>query len=102
MNVRCTAQAPEEVDQAGVHYELSSEKASEAFFARLEQATHRVGNSARTFPLVRGRRRGREIRSLSLDKFPYVLVYEVLTNEVVIISLWHDKSRSEDWSLRET
>jgi hypothetical protein len=38
---------------------------------------------------------------LSLDKFPYALIYEILDDEVAILGLWHEKSRGEDWSRRE-
>ena len=61
----------------------------------------RLRASASTFPLIPGRRRGREIRFLSLDKYPYALIYEIVDDEVAILGLWHEKSRGEDWSCRE-
>lgn len=101
MKVRFNPRSLEEVDRVGLQYALASVQTSEAFLARLEQAADRLRTSAPTFPLIPGRRRGREIRFVSLDKFPYALIYEVLEDEVAILGLWHEKSRSEDWSRRK-
>ena len=43
----------------------------------------------------------REIRSISVDKFPFSVVYEVREHELVILGLWHQHGESEDWSSRE-
>ena len=101
MRVRFSPRSLEEVDRAGLQYALASVQTSEAFFARLEQAADRLRTSASTFPLIPGRRTGREIRFLSLNKFPYALIYEILDDEVAILGLWHEKSRGKDWSRRE-
>ena len=101
MRVRYTAQSRDDVARALVRYGLASENASEAFSGRLDQAVDRLRLNAQTFPLVQGRWRGREIRFLSLDKFPYALIYEIVNDEVAILGLWHTKSRGEDWLRRE-
>ena len=101
MTVRFTPRSSDDVDRAGLRYALVSEQTSEAFFARLQQAADRLRTGATTFPLIKGQQRGREIRILSLDRFPYALIYEIHEDEVVIIGLWHTKSHGEDWSRRE-
>ena len=101
MRVRYTPQSREDFARAIVQYGLASERVSESFSARLDQAVERLRVSASTFPLIPGRRRGREIRFLSLDKFPYALIYEILVDGVAILGRWHEKSRGEDWSRRD-
>ncbi len=91
-----------EIAEALHRYRAGSDQAARAFLTRLDQAVERMRDGPRTYPLVERGRRGRNLRYITLDKFPYALFYEVLDDEIVVLGLWHTKSRGEDWSRRET
>ena len=101
MTIRYTLVAEAEIAGARHHYQEKSDQAARSYITHLKRAIERLRSAPETYPLVTRGRRGRPIRFLSLDKFPYALIYEVHEDEIAILGLWHTKSRGEDWSRRE-
>ena len=101
MTVRHGVIAQVEIAEALHRYRASSDQTARTFLSRLDGAVERILAGPRTYPLTERGRRGRDIRYITLDKFPYALIYEVLEDEVVVVALWPTMSRGEDWSRRE-
>lgn len=54
----------------------------------------------RLYGRISGAPRGREVRVGMLPDFPIVFVYEVRSNEVVVVSLTHARSIRSTWRRR--
>ena len=102
MTVRHGIIAQIEITQALDYYRAKSDRTAYKFLIRFDRTVARIVLNPSTYPKIQRYRGHREIRYLSLDKFPYSLIYEVAAEGIVTISLWHQKSRGEDWSKRET
>lgn len=54
----------------------------------------------RLYALVRRPPRGREVREAPVPGFPFIVTYEVLAAELVILSITHGKARRRPWRQR--
>lgn len=100
MTLRTTDRAIDEVRQAVFRYSSKSANRVDSFLKNYRRALERILVNPRTYPLEETDEGG-EIRSISVDKFPFSVVYEVREHEIVMIALWHQHGESEDWSHRE-
>ena len=101
MTIRFTLVAEAEIAGVRHHYQEKSDQAARSYITRLKRAIERLCSAPETYPLVSRGRLGWPIRFLTLDRSPHALIYEVHDDEILIIGLWHTKSRGEDWSRRE-
>ena len=100
MTLRFTERANDEIQQAVFRYGASSRYRVESFLRRYRVALQRIQANPVSYPLEESAG-GREIRSISIDRFPYSIIYEVLGELVVVLALWHHHGLGENWSRRE-
>ena len=79
-----------EVHRRGLGAELLQE------FAR---ALARIAENPRLGISIRGRRR-RGLRRITVDRFPYRVVYDVRPSEIVIMAVAHPSRKPNFWSRR--
>lgn len=79
-NVVITSKAEQDIDEAYVWYESKQKDLGLRFYLEFRAYADLLKTSAEAFPVkVNGK-----IRELVLSVFPYVIVYEVIENEVRI------------------
>lgn len=77
-NVVITRKAEQDVDEAYVWYEKKQEGLGLKFYLEFRSYVDLLGASAESFPVkIDGK-----IRELVLNVFPYVIIYEVIEDEV--------------------
>ena len=84
-----------EARQARLRYASQSSVAAERFMAEVERAIERVGATPLQWsPHVHGTRR------ISLRRFPFHLVYQVLDSDVLVLAVAHNRRRPAYWKDR--
>ena len=101
MHLRSPGRSIDEVREAVFRYSAKSARRVESFLKNFRHAIERIRANPRTYPLEDADE-GREIRSISVDKLPYSVIYELLEYEIVMLGLWHQHGEGEDWSRRES
>ena len=86
MNYRLTVieTAREDISDAFEWYNMQSEFAAAYLIERLEEAFKHIAETPLIYQKVH-----REFRQIILKPFPYVLLYYVKKEEVVVFRLWH-------------
>ena len=97
MRLRVLKQAEWEAIDAAEWYEERLEGLGTAFLNEYESALERIEAEPGRFSRLETVTVPREIRRLLLRRFPYLVVYEVLTNEVMVLAVAHVSRRPNYW-----
>lgn len=84
--------ASRELEDALNWYLERSPRASERLAIAIDRAVENIRRDPLRFPVV-----GRNLRSCSVDRFPYALVFQVEPNRIYIIAVAHAKRRPRYW-----
>ena len=100
MKSRYQGEAIEEAVHAAQYYERREEGLGDRFLESLRSCVSQVEMNPRLYPKEQfGGVRG-EIRSCTVEGFPFSVVYEILTDELLILAIQHHKRRSGYWKHR--
>jgi plasmid stabilization system protein ParE len=97
---RFLAAALVEYDQAARWYLRRAPPTAEKFVDAIERAVAHVRTMPRAASSWQGRDVGADIRCLPLAGFPYVIVYAVESDELVILAIAHGRRRPGYWLRR--
>jgi plasmid stabilization system protein ParE len=97
VNVRLLGAAQADVIDAADWYERQSVGLGDRFFAAVDRTVERIGWSPRSGWRVQRAPRGREIRETVVSGFPFLLAYEITTNEIVVLSVTHGRRTLRPW-----
>jgi plasmid stabilization system protein ParE len=100
MNYRFLPDAETELQTAADWYDARQAGLGNDFLAEARACVQRVELNPQLYGQIRGCPRGRDIRVGMIDRYPYTIVYEVTTNEFVILAVRHGRSRSRAWRTR--
>lgn len=100
MTYRFLAPARVEFDAAVDWYDARRAGLGDDFADEVYAVVQRIVANPLAYSRVSRVPRGREIRTLKVNRFDYLVVYEVLPSEVVILSIRHAKSRGRAWRRR--
>jgi plasmid stabilization system protein ParE len=100
MNYRFLPDAGTELDTAADWYEARQPGLGDDFLAEAQASVQRMSLNPQLYGRVRGCPRGRDIRVGAIDRYPYTLVYEIASGEIVILAVRHDRSNSRAWRAR--
>ena len=90
--VRFRPQVADEVIEAMAWYSTRSPGLDTAFFRAFEIATKSLGEQPERYRRVLG-----EVRRIILPRFPYVVFYRFDGDEVVVLSLQHERRSPDRW-----
>lgn len=88
--------ARQEYEEAHAWYRARSERAAAGFEERIEQALERIAEAPEWWPAYDERH-----RSYLLKRYPYVLIYRIVSGQVLIVAVAHAKRRPGYWKDRE-
>jgi plasmid stabilization system protein ParE len=97
---RFLAAARAEFDAAVDWYDARQSGLGDDFADEVYAAVQRIVANPHAYSRVPRVPRGREVRTLKVDRFAYLVVYEVLPSEVLILSVCHAHSRGRAWRRR--
>jgi hypothetical protein len=70
------------------------------FGNQVEERVREITGQPRHWGRVQPPVRGHEVRVAPVRRFPYLVIYEVTTSEVVIIAVTHVRRRGRHWRRR--
>jgi toxin ParE1/3/4 len=100
--VRILPQAEEELYQAVVWYEDREFGVGLQLIEAYELARRVIEERADRLPRLETLRTKRDIRRIFLQRFPFMIVFEVLPHEVVILAIAHFSQKPNYWAQRST
>lgn len=92
MKVRYLSVAQAEIAEAAEYYSRISPGLGVAFKNELRQLTRRVTSMPLAWPKC-----GEETRRCLLTRFPYMVIYAPLAEELLVIAVGHQHRRPEYW-----
>ena len=100
MKVRFSGGASQDADEHFDWYEAMRTGLGAEFLVALIEFRDRIGSFPQLYEQVRRLPKGRDIRQGTLSGYPYVVVYEVHADEVVILSVTHGHRLKSPWQGR--
>jgi plasmid stabilization system protein ParE len=98
--VRLLDEAEEEAREAARWYEERRPGLGEAFLQALADALEAIEKHPTRHAAVSGVPANRQVRRFLLGRFPYKLVYEILTSEVLVLAVAHTRRHPTYWKNR--
>ena len=98
MTLRLLGEARLEIEQAAEWYEDKRLGLGEDFLQELEAAYLKIESHPRRYSsLSVAGMEDRDFRRIILRRFPYKVVYEIQTNEIVVLAVAHGHRRPNYW-----
>jgi toxin ParE1/3/4 len=88
-------EAEREVQQAYVWYEERQPELGATFLERLEACVQIISRHPELFPVVY-----KHVRQAPLRRFPYLVLYFIAADTVIIIAVFHASRDPETWKRR--
>jgi len=98
--VRILPEVEEDLYQAVLWYEDRESGLGLELLGAYDVARLSIEEQADRLPRLETERTNREIRRIFLKRFPYMVVFEVLPHEVVILAVAHFSQKPNYWSRR--
>ena len=89
MQLRILSPVHTESVKIAQYYEQQEAGLARRFFDNLERALEDIETNPLGYPRLEGVATERNIRRVVLEKFPYLVLYEVLANEAVVFAVRH-------------
>jgi plasmid stabilization system protein ParE len=108
VKLRVLAQADADAIEAANWYEDQKAGLGLRFLEAVRDTFRAIEKHPRRFPKLEIKRlpreltQGRSIRRALIRRFPYLVVYEVLEDEVLIVAVSHGRRRQSYWYRRVT
>jgi plasmid stabilization system protein ParE len=97
VKVRVLAEAEVELRSAVLYYEDRQMGLGRDLHDRVSKAMHAIAGDPLRFPVYDGRLLTRDFRRATLERFPYLLVYEARDDEVLIVAIVHSSRDPGYW-----
>ena len=100
MKARYNPEAAEEAVEIARYLERRGETLGDRFLDAVRSCVDEIEKNPRLYPKDTSAGTGGEIRSRSVERFHYSVIYEVLGDELVILAIKHHKRRAGYWRHR--
>lgn len=100
MILRILREAEEEAQASAIWYDEQLVGLGDAFLDELVAALQQIENDSSRFPRWETAK-SRQIRRCRLIRFPYVIIFEILETEIVVLAVAHSKRRPNYWRKRK-
>jgi plasmid stabilization system protein ParE len=100
VKVRVLAEAEVELRSAVLYYEQRQVGLGEDLYDRVSKAIYAIAGDPLRFPLYEDKQLTREFRRATVERFPYLLVYEVRDDEILIVAVAHSGRQPGYWDDR--
>ena len=100
MRPRVLAEAEAELLSAMLFYEDRREGLGQDFYDRVSDAVMAIGREPLRFPVYEGKSSSRIFRRAPVERFPYIVVYQVRDDETLIVAVAHSSREPGYWEDR--
>ena len=101
MKIRILAEAEAELHDAVLYYEDRCEGLGADLHQSFNEALQTIGRNPLRFPVYEGKALTREFRRALLQTFPYIVVYQVRDEGIVVVAVAHTSREPGYWESRE-
>ena len=101
MKPRVLDEAERELTGAMLAYEGCREGLGAEFLMLATETILAIGDEPLRCPIYEGRQLKREFRRARIARFPYIVVYEVRADEILIVAVAHTSREPGYWESRE-
>jgi len=101
MKLRIEAAAKEELRAAAAWYDLQRDGLGLELLAEVDSGVQRIRRAPLQFPRLETVPEEPHVRRLSLDRFPFALIYEESDEEIRILAVAHASRRPGYWKSRD-
>jgi plasmid stabilization system protein ParE len=95
MIIRFTPEADAELAEARQWYARQREDLDFEFMECIDEALSRVVREPNLYPIVY-----RNLRRAVVRRFPFAVFYEITTDEIQVIAVFHSRRDPEEWQSR--
>ncbi|MBC7856013.1 MAG: type II toxin-antitoxin system RelE/ParE family toxin [Pirellulaceae bacterium] len=100
MKLRVLSAAEKEVTKAAVWYDKRQAGLGTDFFLEYERAVSQIEMHPLRYAKLETVKTARDIRQFFLHRFPYYVVYELVSDEIVVLAVSHSARRPNYWLRR--
>ena len=100
MILRLLDEAKEELLESAYWYEQKREGLGDDFISAVERGLKTIEKRPRQFTQLNFGNKDREVRRCVLKRFPYLIVFEILPHEILVVAIAHSKRKPKYWSAR--
>lgn len=93
-------EADEEIQAAVRYYEAQRSSLGDDFLAELRTHLERIVDDPLTLPKLETAPKRLDIRRILIQRFKYVVVFEVFDNEILVLAVAHGSRRPNYWLKR--
>jgi hypothetical protein len=98
--LRLLDEAKVELRESAQWYEQKREGLGEDFVASVESALEIIEKRPRQFTQLNVGSKDREVRRCVLKRFPYLIIFEILHDEILVVAIAHSKRKPMYWKPR--
>lgn len=102
MRLRVLAEAEAELLSAMLFYEDRQAGLGQNFFERFSETIESIASDPRRYPVYEGKRLSRAFRRATVDRFPYIIVYQIRDDETLVVAVAHSSQQPGYWEGRDT
>jgi len=88
-------EAEAEFNEAAFWYNQQSIGLDTEFVRCIDEAINRINRNPDSFPLTH-----KQLRKTVVKKFPFIILYESLKDEIRIMAIFHTKRNPKNWQKR--
>lgn len=101
MRPRVLEEAEFEILSAMLFYEDQQEGLGKDYFDRVSETIELIARDPQMYPVYEGKRLSRDFRRAAVDRFPYIVVYQIRPNETLIVAVAHSSQQPGYWEDRD-
>lgn len=94
--------AQRDLAEAVAYYFKKDESLAEDFVARIDEAYRQIASEPHRFAKLETNPTDRDIRRLRIQRFPYLVTYELLAGVPVVLAIMHASRHPDSWRKRES
>lgn len=100
MTLQLLDEAKEELGESAHRYEEKRSGLGDEFVDAVERALTVIEKRPRQFTRLSVSNPEREIRRCVLKRFPYLIIFEILSEEILVVAIAHGKRKPNYWKDR--
>lgn len=99
MKLRILSEAEEEAHASAIWYDEQLVGLGDDFLDELSAALQKIEENPNRFPRLETAK-SKQIRRCCLARFPYLIIFEILDAEIVVLAVAHSQRRPNHWRKR--
>jgi toxin ParE1/3/4 len=100
MSLRLLPEADEEAREAARWYDQQRIGLGDEFLEALARSLESIERNPRLGRVDPDAPAGREVRRIRLNRFPYIVIYEIRNGDILVVAIAHGRRRPGYWLSR--